>query len=174
MASSFKSMFTRGVAAAALVTVTAGVVQAQAAPTTVTFTGGRGNISNTVAIPAGAAVVWTSGTVPGVADPNAAADSRARYGDTKTQAISVLTAIEARLKEHGLGMKDVIYLRAYLVPDKEKGGTIDVQGWNEAYGQFFNNANNPVKTARSTVGVAALVSPDYLVEVEAFAVFPPK
>ena len=100
--------------------------------------------------------------------------TRARYGDTKTQAISVLTAIEARLKEHGLSMKDVVYLRAYLVPDKEKGGTIDVQGWNAAYGQFFNNATNPVKPARSTVGVAALVSADYLVEVEAFAVFPPK
>lgn len=174
MASSFTSMFMRGVAAAALVTVTAGVLQAQAAPTTVTFTGGRGNISNTVAIPANAAVVWTSGTVPGVADQNAPADSPARYGDTKTQAISVLTAIEARLKEHGLGMKDVVYLRAYLVPDKNKGGTIDVQGWNEAYGQFFNNPTNPVKTARSTVGVAALVNAAYLVEVEAFAVYPSK
>lgn len=142
-------------------------------PSKVTFTGGRGNISNTVAIPANAAVVWTSGTVPSAADPNAPAGSRARFGDTKTQAISVLTAIEARLKEHGLGMKDVVYLRAYLVPDKEKGGTIDSQGWNEAYGQFFNNATNPVKPARSTVGVTALVNADWLVEVEAFAVFPP-
>lgn len=143
-------------------------------PSKVTFTGGRGSISNTVAIPANAAVVWTSGTVPGVADQNAAAGSRARYGDTRTQAISVLQAIEVRLKEHGLGMKDVVYLRCYLVPDKEKGGTIDTQGWNEAYGQFFNNANNPVKPARSTVGVTALVNADWLVEIEALAVFPPQ
>jgi enamine deaminase RidA (YjgF/YER057c/UK114 family) len=144
-------------------------------PKTVTFTGGgRGNISNTVAIPANAAVVWTSGTVPGVADTAAPRDSRARYGDTKTQAISVLRAIETRLKEHGLGMKDVVYLRCYLVPDPEKGGTIDVAGWNEAYGQFFNNATNAVKVARSTVGVHSLVSPQYLVEIEAFAVFPPQ
>lgn len=149
--------------------------EGQAAPTTVTFTGGgRGVISNTVAIPANAAVVWTSGTVPGVADANAPAGSRARYGDTKTQAISVLTAIETRLKEHGLTMKDVVYLRAYLVPDKEKNNTIDTQGWNEAYGQFFNNATNPVKVARSTVGVHSLVSADWLIEIEAFAVFPPK
>lgn len=159
-----------GVLAAALSTSAA----AQAAPGKVTFTGGRGNISNTVAIPANAAVVWTSGTVPGVADASAPAGSRARYGDTKTQAISVLTAIEARLKEHGLAMKDVVYLRAYLVPDKEKNNAIDSQGWNEAYGQFFNNANNPVKPARSTVGVLALVNPEWLVEVEAFAVFPPQ
>ncbi|HEX9563714.1 MAG TPA: RidA family protein [Gemmatimonadaceae bacterium] len=144
------------------------------APTSVVFTGGRGTISNTVAIPANAAIVWTSGTVPGVADANAPAGSRARFGDTKTQAVSVLTAIEARLKEHGLGLKDVVYLRAYLVPDKEKGGTIDTQGWNDAYGQFFSNATNPTKPARSTVGVVALVNPNWLVEVEAFAVFPPQ
>jgi enamine deaminase RidA (YjgF/YER057c/UK114 family) len=173
MFASYRSLLTCGIAAGLVMTATADA-SAQAAPTTVTFTGGRGPISNTVAIPANAAVVWTSGTVPSVADQNAPADSRARYGDTRTQAISVLTAIEARLKEHGLGMKDVIYLRAYLVPDKEKGGTIDVQGWNEAYGQFFNNASNPVKVARSTVGVAALVNAAYLVEVEAFAVYPNK
>jgi enamine deaminase RidA (YjgF/YER057c/UK114 family) len=164
-------------AAAAFVAIAAFAPTASAqgaAPTTVTFTGGRGPISNTVAIPANAAVVWTSGTVPGVADPNAPQGSRARYGDTKTQAASVLTAIEARLKEHGLGMKDVVYLRAYLVPDPEKGNTIDSQGWNDAYGQFFNNATNPTKPARSTVGVVALVNPAWLVEVEAFAVFPPK
>ena len=171
MSASYRSLLTRGIAAALVMTAAEGA-GAQAAPTTVTFTGGRGNISNTVAIPANAAVVWTSGTVPSAADPNAPADSPARWGDTKTQAISVLTAIEARLKEHGLGMKDVVYLRAYLVPDKNKGNTIDTQGWNEAYGQFFNNEKNPVKTARSTVGVLALVNPAWLVEVEAFAVYP--
>jgi enamine deaminase RidA (YjgF/YER057c/UK114 family) len=169
----YRSLLTRGLAAALVMTAAEGA-SAQAAPTTVTFTGGRGNISNTVAIPANAAVVWTSGTVPSVADTSAPADSPARWGDTRTQAVSVLKAIETRLKEHGLGMKDVVYLRAYLVPDKNKGGTIDTQGWNEAYGQFFNNATNPVKTARSTVGVLALVNPAWLVEVEAFAVFPAK
>jgi enamine deaminase RidA (YjgF/YER057c/UK114 family) len=165
----------RPLAAGAFIATISMAAEAQGGPPSkVTFTGGRGNISNTVALPANAAVVWTSGTVPGVADTSAPAGSRARYGDTKTQAISVLQAIENRLKEHGLGMKDVVYLRAYLVPDKEKGGTIDSQGWNAAYGQFFNTATNPVKPARSTVGVVALVNADWLVEVEAFAVFPPQ
>lgn len=165
----------RPLAAGALIATVSMSADAQGGPPSkVTFTGGRGSISNTVAIPANAAVVWTSGTVPGVADTSAPAGSRARYGDTKTQAVSVLRAIENRLKEHGLGMKDVVYLRAYLVPDKEKGGTIDTQGWNAAYGEYFNTATNPVKPARSTVGVLALVSPDWLVEVEAFAVFPPQ
>jgi enamine deaminase RidA (YjgF/YER057c/UK114 family) len=162
-------------ASAAVIVLSATAVAQGVPPTKVDFMGGAtSNISNTVAIPANVAVVWTSGTVPSIADRNAPAGSRARYGDTKTQAISVLTNIEARLKERGLSMKDVVYLRAYLVPDKEKGGTIDTQGWNEAYGQFFNNATNPTKTARSTVGVVALVNADWLVEVEAFAVYPPQ
>lgn len=134
--------------------------------------GANSPISNTVAIPAGAASVWTSGTGPSVVDRNGQG-AHARYGDTKTQSISVLTNIEARLKERGLSMKDVVYLRAYLVPDPEKGGVVDSQGWNEAYGQFFNTATNPTKPARSTVGVAALVVNGWLVEVEAFAVYPP-
>lgn len=170
------STFVRSTAAGALsVAGFTGVLAAQATPPTqVEFSGGGGNISSMVALPANTAVIWTSGTVPGIADRNAPAGSRARYGDTKTQAISVLQRIEALLKEKGLTMKDVVYLRAYLVPDKEKGGTIDTQGWNEAYGQFFNNANNPTKVARSTVGVSALVNADWLIEIEAFAAYPPK
>ena len=35
-----------------------------------------------------------------------------------------------------------------------------------------NTAANPVKTARSTVGVTALVNADWLIEIEAFAVYP--
>ena len=47
-------------------------------------------------------------------------------------------------------------------------------GWNAAYREFFGTAENPTKTARATIGVAALVVPGWLVEVEAFAVYPPK
>jgi enamine deaminase RidA (YjgF/YER057c/UK114 family) len=36
----------------------------------------------------------------------------------------------------------------------------------------FGTAANPTKPARSTVGVSALVNPDWLIEIEAFAVFP--
>ena len=165
-------MFARILSAIALLATVSITAEGQAGPPSkVIFTGGRGNISNTVAIPANAAVVWTSGTVPSVADTSAPAGSRARYGDTKTQAISVLKAIEARLKEHGLGMKDVVYLRAYLVPDKEKGGTIDVQGWNEAYGQF-STSDNPVKPARFHSWCRGLVNSRWLVEIEASGVPP--
>ncbi len=69
-------------------------------------------------------------------------------------------------------MKDVVYLRAYLVPDPTKGNRIDMEGWSAAYGEVFGTAANPTKPARSTVGVSALVNSDWLIEIEAFAVFP--
>ena len=58
------------------------------------------------------------------------------------------------------------------MPDKEKGGQCDFKGWFEAYAQFFGTPENPTKPARSTVGVAALVSPAWLIEIEAVAVYP--
>lgn len=45
-------------------------------------------------------------------------------------------------------------------------------GWFKAGGEFFNNAQHPGKSARSAVAVTGLVSPDWLIEIEAFAVYP--
>jgi enamine deaminase RidA (YjgF/YER057c/UK114 family) len=131
-------------------------------------------ISSGVVIPPGRAVVWTSGTVPPVRVREAAVGSRERFGDTRTQAAGVLDNIEEQLKKQGLGLRDVVYLRAYLVPDAAAGGKLDVQGWSAVYGERFGTAANPTKPARSTVGVTALVNPDWLIEIEAFAVFPLK
>ena len=129
-------------------------------------------ISSGVVIPPGRGLVWTSGTTPAAANPDAPANSRERFGDTRTQATSILKNIQGQLEKQGLSMKDVVYLRAYLVADPATGNRIDTAGWNAAYGEFFGTAANPTKPARSTVGVAALVNPDWLIEIEAFAVFP--
>jgi enamine deaminase RidA (YjgF/YER057c/UK114 family) len=107
-----------------------------------------------------------------VLNENAPAGSRDRFGDTKTQAIGTLKRIEGLLKDVGLSMSDVTYLRVYLVADKFKDNKVDYQGWFDAYGEYFNNPHNPTKTARSTVAVAGLVNPDWLIEIEAVAVFP--
>lgn len=142
-------------------------------PDDVTFTGPAASpISAAVAIPTGRALFLTSGTPPPVADESIPAGSSARYGDTKTQGIGVLHQIEARLKEAGLGLKDVVYLRVYVAVDKSKDGKFDYPGWFDAYAQVFGTRENPVKPARSTVGVAGLVNPDWLIEIEAVAVYP--
>ncbi len=149
---------------------------AQEPPSAVTFYGDpKAVISQGVAIPAGAAVFMVSGLLAPAIDTNAKNDDRARYGiDTKTQAIGIFKTMEKQLAGHGLSLKDVVYIRAYLIGDSAKGGKLDVDGWNEAYKQFFGTADNPNKTARATIGVAALVAPQFLLEVEAVAVYPTK
>ena len=146
---------------------------AAAAPAEITFYGGPTSpIASGVIIPPGRASIWVSGTVPPVLKADAPPGSRERYGDTKTQAAGILKAIETQLSARGLTMRDVVYLRAYLIADPAKENKIDAAGWNAAYGEVFNTPANPTKTARSTVGVAALVNPDWLIEIEAFAVYP--
>ena len=128
-------------------------------------------IANGVALPAGRALFWTSGTVPTPLNKDGKTIYE-RYGDTYTQGVSALKNIEQVLAAQGLSLKDVVYLRVYVAADAAKEGRPDFAGWFKAYGELFNNEKNPGKTARSTVGVAALVSPDWLIEIEAFAVYP--
>ena len=143
-------------------------------PATVTFTGpAPSQIASGVGVPAGRAYFWTSGVVPSAAKRDGATVYE-RYGDTHAQGVSCLKNIAAVLATQGLGLKDVVYLRVYVAPDADKGGKPDFAGWFKAYSEFFNTKENPVKTARSTVGVAALVNPDWLIEVEAVAVYPGK
>lgn len=160
-------------AALALSVLLAGPAFAQSTPGQVTFYGNPNSpISGGVVIPAGRAMVWTSGTTPAMLNKEAPAGSRERFGDTKAQAASILKNISDQLAKQGLSMKDVVYLRAYLVPDPTKGNKIDMEGWSAAYGEVFGNAQNPTKPARSTVGVSALVNSDWLIEIEAFAAMP--
>ena len=129
-------------------------------------------ILSAVAVPENQAYYWTSGTVPPVIDPNAATGTRDRYGDTKTQATGILTKFQTLLADGGLSLEDVVYLRVYLVADPVLG-KVDYQGWFDGYAQFFNKDTVP-KVARSTVAVAGLVDPGWLIEIEAVAVYPKK
>ncbi|MBB6673618.1 RidA family protein [Cohnella nanjingensis] len=129
------------------------------------------SISSAVAIPKGTASFWTSGTVPPVLDKDGKTIYE-KYGNTEKQGEGILKAIEAQLKEQGLSLQDVTYLRVYVAPDAALGGKFDYQGWFNAYAKFFNTKENPTKPARSTVGVSSLVSSDWLIEIEAFAAYP--
>lgn len=145
-----------------------------AQPRDVTFdVEGNSPIASGVGVPAGRAYYWTSGTVPSPIKRDGATVYE-RYGDTYAQGVSTLKNIEQVLKKQGLTMKDVVYLRVYVAADPAKGNKPDFAGWFKAYGEFFNTKENPVKTARSTLGVSALVSPDWLIEIEAVAVWPEK
>ena len=128
-------------------------------------------IAGSVEVPAGSRLVYVSGQVPDVADPNAPAGSVQRFGDTATQARSVIRRIEGQLAEHGLGLRDVVMMRVFLVAPPGQG-RMDFAGMMMAYREHFGTAQQPNRPARSTMQVAGLVDPGWLVEIEVTAAAP--
>jgi enamine deaminase RidA (YjgF/YER057c/UK114 family) len=156
---------------AALALLIGGTGIAHAAPT-VTRHGADGPspILTGVTVPAGLETLYLSGQVPPVVDKAADATSPAAYGDTKAQTIGIFRKIEGLLAAQGYTLRDVIKLTVFLVGDPQLGGKQDFKGFSEGYAQFFGTTEQPNKVARSTVQVAALANPGFLVEIEAVAV----
>jgi enamine deaminase RidA (YjgF/YER057c/UK114 family) len=115
--------------------------------------------------------LYVSGQLPNPVTPTEREKGTAAvYGDTKTQAASALTKIQALLKDQGLGMGDVVMMHVYLVGDPANGGKLDFAGMNAAYSEFFGTPEQPNKPSRSAVQVAALAAAGPLVEIEVIAV----
>jgi enamine deaminase RidA (YjgF/YER057c/UK114 family) len=91
-------------------------------------------------------------------------------GDMKAQALSVLETLKSSLAAAGAGFTDVAFLRAYLVPAAD--GSVDRDGWNQAYMTFFNNPAQPHKPARVTIPVASLPKSDAKIAIDVIAVVP--
>ena len=127
-------------------------------------------IARAVEVPAGKTTVYVSGAVPAVADAAADPKTPEAWGDTKTQTVSVLTGIEATLKDLGLTMGDVVKMQVFLVAPKD--APADFAGFMEGYTQFFGTAEQPNLPARSAMIVNQLVNPNWLVEIEVTAVRP--
>jgi enamine deaminase RidA (YjgF/YER057c/UK114 family) len=126
-------------------------------------------IASSVSVPAGAELVFLSGTLADVAKPDAPAGSVERLGDTETQAASVLAKLAAELSASGLTMADVVKMNVFLVGDARKGGAMDFEGLMKAYNRHFGAASGGKLPARTTVQVAALPIPGALVEIEVVA-----
>lgn len=120
-----------------------------------------------VYIPEGKEYFYTSGLVAPVKDETAEPGTYGRYGNTYEQSIGILNRIKETIGEANFTMEDVVFLRVYIAPNQQ--GEIDWEAWFRAYGEFFNNEENPNKVARSTIAVYALANPELLIEVEAVA-----
>jgi len=125
-------------------------------------------ISVSVAVPPGSRLVYVSGAVPDAVDATAPLDSPTRYGDTYVQTRSVLDKLAGALKDQGMTLGDIVMMRVFLVtpPGQER---IDFAGMMRAYTERFGTRDQPNKPARSTIGVASLAAPGFLVEIEATA-----
>ncbi len=100
-------------------------------------------------------VVSVSGTAPIAPDGNSAAP-----GDPAGQARRCLEIIHAALQQAGAELKDVVRTRMYLTRRE------DALIVGKVHGEFFG----AVRPASTLVVVAALINPDWLVEIEADAV----
>ena len=124
-------------------------------------------IALAVQVPATATTWYLSGQVPPVVNKDADPQSLQAYGDVKTQTVGVLNRIKGILEGLGLGMGDVVKMQVFLVHDAR--APMDFKGFMEGYTQFFGGSQ-PNLPARTTVGVASLANPGFLVEIEVTAV----
>lgn len=115
-------------------------------------------------------VVFESGKIPSPKNKEAEKNSRAYWGSTEEQTVSVLKKIEASLKEKNLDMGDVVKMTVFLVGDPEMAGKMDFDGFMKGYTQFFGTETQPKLPARSAVQVARLVYDNMFVEIEVIAV----
>jgi 2-iminobutanoate/2-iminopropanoate deaminase len=80
--------------------------------------------------------------------------------DVGAQARQAFKNIDATLAQAGASLKDVVKITTFIVPMDRYGEFAAVRA--EVFGGQY--------PASSTVGVASLVSPGYLIEIEAIAV----
>lgn len=100
-------------------------------------------------------VVEVTGTVSLDEDNNPAFIDDA-YGQSKF----ILQKIEKILEKAGASMKDVVRTRMFVT---------DISRWQEygkAHGEFFSK----IKPCTSMIEVKGLISPEYLIEIEATAI----
>lgn len=124
-------------------------------------------IAQAVEVTSDTVLIYHSGTTPGAANPDEERGSRAYYGDTETQALSVFSRMEASFEKLGVGFGDVIKMTVFLVGDPEMDGRMDFGGFMNAYRLYFGTEEQPNKPARSAFQIAGLAGgPGMLVEIE--------
>jgi enamine deaminase RidA (YjgF/YER057c/UK114 family) len=83
-------------------------------------------------------------------------------GDARAQTAQAIANVAQALEQLGLGLADVVRTRMYVT---------DISRWEE-YGLAHGAAFGETMPATSMIGIAALVDPRMLVEVEAVAYKP--
>jgi enamine deaminase RidA (YjgF/YER057c/UK114 family) len=83
--------------------------------------------------------------------------------DAFEQTKYIIQKIETHLARAGATLKDVVRTRMFVT---------DITRWEE-YGRAHGEAFGNIKPCTSIIGVAALIEPGYLIEIEATAILAP-
>lgn len=129
----------------------------------------QANILTGAIVAPGAEIFHLSGQLAAPIDPSKPATTVEAYGDTKTQTISIFNKIKTILAAQGYTMADVFKMTVFVTAAPGMDGKMDFAGFNAGYREFFGTAENPNKVARSTVQVAGLAGPNFLIEIEVTA-----
>lgn len=127
--------------------------------------------SKAVEIPFGKSLIFVSGNTATPADPGAAPNTPAYWGDTETQTRAALKKIDGALHEMKLTMADVVKLQAFVVAPAGASAA-DLAGFNKGYSAYFGANSQGKLPSRTAVQVAALGHPGVLIEIEVTAVRP--
>jgi len=125
----------------------------------------------------GSGLYWTAGLTAPVLNASAPTTSYESRGNMETQARNTLGLLKENIAKAGLTLADVVFVRAWLGPDINNGGRFDSEAWNKAYGEFFNNPQQPHKPARVTMTTPTFASntggpTSTMIEIEFVAAFP--
>ena len=115
------------------------------------------NFKNVIAIPPGAETLYLSGA-------GAVPKEDGTWGNMEEQAIQIFETYKTTLEEMGWSLEDIVQVRVFALANPD--GTLDFEGFNRGYRQFFGSDINPLKPVRSFVQIAGLVREGWLVEVE--------
>lgn len=114
-----------------------------------------GNLVSPATLSSGTRTLTITGQVGRTPDDKVVSD------DVGDQARECLRQIDALLKAAGASKADVVGIRVYLTDVDDRGAVAAARA--EYFGDY--------KPASTLVGVAALYSPEYKVEIEATAIF---
>ncbi len=121
-------------------------------------------------VPGDRTLVFLSGTVADVADPDAPPSTIERFGDTATQAASVLAKLERELQ--AVGMTHGRRGQDERLPGRRSRARVESwisTGLMMAYSRHFGTDAQKNLPARTTVQVAGLPLRGGLVEIELIA-----
>lgn len=159
-----KTLFTGLLLAAAVAAAPAGAAEIKRIGNTP-----QANILTGAIVPAGAEVFHLSGQLASPIDATKPPTGVDSFGDTKTQTVSIFNKIKTILTAQGYAMSDIFKMTVFVTAAPGMDSKMDFAGFNAGYREFFGTAENPNKVARSTVQVAALAGPYFLIEIEVTA-----